>query len=114
MPDGTNLSPTLADVLVMLEADTDLAPTRRRDLCSAVRRLAGLLGRDPRKCAQKRSLHGVNEHSSTFSTRPGDARRLFTTPSVTEWLLRIPRIARKFFNLPTNICFCKCGHPADR
>ena len=34
MPDGTKVSPTLADVLVILEVDADLAPMRRRDLRS--------------------------------------------------------------------------------
>ncbi len=38
---------TLADVLGRLERDEELSPTRRRDLCSAVRRTAQLLNRDP-------------------------------------------------------------------
>jgi integrase len=47
MPDTTRLTLTLADVIATLEADPSLAPTRRRDLCSAVRRVAGMLERDP-------------------------------------------------------------------
>jgi hypothetical protein len=59
MPDGSRIThfdrnpllvlsePTLADVLERLASDVQLEPTRRRDLCSAVRRLARLLDRDP-------------------------------------------------------------------
>ena len=47
MPDTTQLTLTLADVVTALQADLSLAPTRRRDLCSAVRRVAGMLARDP-------------------------------------------------------------------
>ena len=47
MPDTTRLTITLADVITALQADPSLAPTRRRDLCSAVRRVAGMLERDP-------------------------------------------------------------------
>ena len=38
---------TLADVIDRLEHNTELAPPRRRDLTSAVHRLAVLLDRDP-------------------------------------------------------------------
>lgn len=38
---------TLADVVAELQQDTILIPTRRRDLISAVRRMAKLLNRDP-------------------------------------------------------------------
>jgi len=37
---------TLADVLSLLSDDVTLSPTRRRDLCSAIRRLGKLLNRD--------------------------------------------------------------------
>ncbi len=47
MPDTTQLTLTLSDVVTALQADPSLSPTRRRDLCSAVRRVAGMLERDP-------------------------------------------------------------------
>src|SRR5689334_978680 len=40
-------TPTLADVIVRLEADSTLAPERRRDLIGGVRFIAKALGRDP-------------------------------------------------------------------
>jgi integrase len=46
----TGPAATIADVLALLEADTALPPTRRRDLMSALRRLCALLGRDPAVC----------------------------------------------------------------
>ena len=55
--------PTLADVLARLQQDEDLRPTRRRDLCSAVRRLAKLLHREPVMLPARVSAlrHGIND-----------------------------------------------------
>ena len=49
----TSLSPakTLDEVVVRIIAMEDLSRQRRRDLCSAVRKVAGLLGRSPRDVA---------------------------------------------------------------
>ncbi len=74
MPDGTKVSPTLADVLAILEADADLATMRRRDLCSAVRRIAGLLGRDPARIPAsvpeiRRALADVNPARAGISPK---------------------------------------------
>ena len=54
--------PTLADVLDCLERDDKLSPTRRRDQCSALRRLAQLLNRDPAMLPARISAlrHGIN------------------------------------------------------
>ena len=65
MPDTTQLTLTLADVVTALQADPNLAPTRRRDLCSAVRRVAGMLARDPARLPAslpeiRRALAGIN------------------------------------------------------
>lgn len=43
--------PTLADVLVRVEQNNELTPTRRRDLRSAVRRMAELLDDEPQRIA---------------------------------------------------------------
>lgn len=53
---------TLADVLGRLERDEELSPTRRRDLCSAVRRTAQLLNRDPAMLSARIGAlrHGFN------------------------------------------------------
>lgn len=53
---------TLADVIVRLQQLRDLTPTRRRDLVSAVRRTAGLLGRGPETIpANLRSIRSALE-----------------------------------------------------
>jgi hypothetical protein len=39
---------TLADVLISLDQETSISPTRLRDLQSAVKRVAELLGQEPR------------------------------------------------------------------
>jgi integrase len=53
---------TFADVLVRLQQLPDLSPTRRRDMMSAVRRIAGLLGRGPETIpANLRSIRSALE-----------------------------------------------------
>jgi hypothetical protein len=42
-----SVSATLADVIVTLKQDAMIPAIRLRDLCSAVQRVAGLLGEDP-------------------------------------------------------------------
>lgn len=74
MPDATGLTLTLADVIASLEADPGLAPTRRRDLCSAVRRVAGMLERDPARLPAslpeiRRALAGVTPAQAGISTK---------------------------------------------
>src|SRR5262245_28499967 len=44
---GSGAVPILANVLEGVAANEKLSPTRRRDLCSAVRKVAELLGADP-------------------------------------------------------------------
>ena len=74
MPDTTQLTLTLADVVTALQADLSLAPTRRRDLCSAVRRVAGMLARDPARLPAslpeiRRALAGVTPAQAGISTK---------------------------------------------
>ncbi len=74
MPDTTPLTRTLADVITALQADPGLAPTRRRDLCSAVRRVAGMLARDPARLPAslpeiRRALAGITPTRAGISTK---------------------------------------------
>ena len=74
MPDTAPLTLTLADVITALQADPNLAPTRRRDLCSAVRRVAGMLARDPARLPAslpeiRRALDGVTPAQTGISTK---------------------------------------------
>ena len=57
--------PTLADVMAHLYDDASLSDTRRRDLCSAVRRFCAMVGREParvpaRMSELKKGLAGVS------------------------------------------------------
>lgn len=74
MPDATRLTRTLAEVITALQADPSLAPTRRRDLCSAVRRVAGMLARDPARLPAslpeiRRALAGITPARAGISTK---------------------------------------------
>ncbi len=74
MPDTTRLTLTLAEVITALQADPSLAPTRRRDLCSAVRRVAEMLERDPARLPAslpeiRRALADVTPAQAGVSTK---------------------------------------------
>jgi hypothetical protein len=69
------LGPSLADVMAQIEADEGLKATRRRDLCSALRRLSVVLDRPleglPASASQLRPLlNGSSLPSTDCRQRP--------------------------------------------
>jgi integrase len=68
--------PTLADVIARLEADEILAPTRRREMISALNGLARIFGRDPR---------GVPAHTRFLRERMKDVAPAAHGISAARW-----------------------------